>query len=142
MNEHEQTKKGLTNGISAYIIWGLLPIYWKFLESYDAFIVFSHRIIWSFIFMLFLLFITKHWKAFTVEWRRVTSNKRTFTLLFFIALLISINWVMFIWAVQNGYVIQSSLGYYMNPLINILLGVLLLKEKLSIAQITAFILAF
>src|SRR5699024_11723303 len=82
------------------------------------------------------------WKAFTVECRRVTSNKRTFTLLFFIALLNSINWVMFIWAVQNGYVIQSSLGYYMNPLINILLGVLLLKEKLSIAQITAFILAF
>lgn len=142
MKEVEQTKKGLTNGITAYIIWGLLPIYWKFLESYDAFIVFSHRIIWSFIFMLFLLFITKQWKSFAKEWRRVTKHKQTFTLLFFIALLISVNWIMFIWAVQNGYVIQSSLGYYMNPLINILLGVLFLKEKLSTAQITACILAF
>lgn len=137
-----QTKLGLTNGIAAYITWGFLPIYWKLLESYDAIIVFSHRIIWSFIFMLLLIFITKQWKLFWREWKRVTRNMRTFSLLLCIAFLISMNWMIFIWAVQNGYVIQSSLGYYMNPLINILLGVFFLKEKLTNAQMIACVLAF
>lgn len=135
------TKLGLTNGVAAYIIWGLLPIYWKLVQSYEPAIVFSHRILWSFVFMLLLLLVTKQWQSFWQEFRRITKEKRSMLLLICIASLISMNWLIFIWAVQNNYVIQSSLGYYMNPLINILLGVIFLKEKLSKAQVIAFILA-
>lgn len=140
--EQNQTKLGLTNGIAAYIIWGLLPIYWKLLQSYEATIVFSHRIIWSFIFMFILLIVTKMWHGFWQELKRIIHEKRSIFLLICISGLISTNWLIFIWAVQHGYVIQSSLGYYMNPLVNILLGVIFLKEKLTKGQVIACVLAF
>src|SRR5690625_4346684 len=135
-------KFGMVNGIGAYIIWGLLPIYWKLLDYYGADVVFSHRIIWSFVFMFFLLLFTKQFKPFIQACKRVFTHKKSLFVMIFIAILISINWLTFLWAVQNGFVIQSSLGYYINPLVNILLGVIVLKERLSTVQTISCILAF
>lgn len=135
-------KFGMVNGISAYLIWGLLPIYWKLLDYYGADIVFSHRIIWSFVFMIFLLLFTKQFTPFLQECKRIFTNIKSLFLMIIIALFISTNWLTFIWAVQNDYVIQTSLGYYINPLVNILLGVVVLKERLSKAQTISCILAF
>lgn len=135
-------KFGMFTGISAYLIWGLLPIYWKLLDYYGADIVFSHRIIWSFVFMIFLLIFTKQFTLFLKECKSIFANKKSIFIMMAIATLISINWLTFIWAVQNDYVIQASLGYYINPLVNILLGVVVLKERLSTAQTISCILAF
>src|SRR5690625_295308 len=135
-----KNKFGLFNGISAYIIWGLLPIYWRFLEHYEADIVFSHRIIWSFVFMVLLLSFTKQITPFFKECRKIFNDRRLMWTIIAIAILISLNWLVFIWAVQNEFVLQASLGYYINPLVNVLLGVIVLREKLSRAQTIACIL--
>lgn len=140
-HEYHHTKFGLINGILAYIIWGVLPIYWKFLSSYDATIVLSHRILWSFVFMMILITFTKAWPPFLHECKKLLQNKKNLISMIIVAFLISLNWLIFIWAVQNGYVIQSSLGYYINPIINILLGVFFLQEKLNKSQITACLIA-
>lgn len=139
--EHNQTKKGLAYGILAYVIWGILPIYWKLLSHYDAMIVLSHRILWSFVFMVILITFTKTWEPFMLECKKLFKNRRRMLSMIIVALLISANWLVFIWAVQNGYVIQSSLGYYINPIINIILGVIFLQEKLNKSQIVACLLA-
>src|SRR5690625_4011138 len=140
--EQNNMKLGMINGIFAYLIWGLLPIYWKSLYSYGADVVFSHRIIWSFVFMFLLIILTKQSKPFIHETKRIFKNKKLTILMFLIALIISGNWLIFIWAVQAGYVLQASLGYYINPLVNIFLGVIILKERLSRAQTISCVLAF
>ncbi len=138
----KNTKLGIISGIIAYFIWGLLPIYWKALDHYGADVVFSHRIIWSFVFMVVLISFTKQLRPFLLESKRIFKSKKLTILMCFIALFISANWLIFIWAVQTGYVLQASLGYYINPLVNIFLGVVILKERLSTAQKVSFFLAF
>jgi len=140
--EQNNVKLGIFNGIFAYLIWGLLPIYWKSLYSYSADVVFSHRIIWSFVFMMLLILFTKQLKPFLHETKRIFKNKKLTILMLIIAFIISANWLIFIWAVQAGYVLQASLGYYINPLVNIFLGVIILKERLSRAQTISCVLAF
>lgn len=140
MNE-QNVKKGVLYGISAYLLWGFLPIYWKLLESASAGVVLAHRIIWSFIFMIIFIIVTKRLKVFIKECKRILHHKRTMLLITAASLIISANWLIFIWAVQAGHVIQTSLGYYINPLMSVLLGVLFLKERLTPVQIISFILA-
>lgn len=134
-------KLGIILGLGAYLMWGFLPIYWKYLESVRPDVVLSHRIIWSCIFMLLIVLFTKQTRSFITECRRILHQKKTLIIITTASILISLNWLIFIWAVQNEYVIQTSLGYYMNPLINVLLSVVFLKETLSKAQITAVALA-
>ena len=119
-------KKGLGYAIIAYIAWGLLPVYWKLFGSLMAGEILSHRVIWSFVFMAILILAGKgRWQQF----RTLLTNRTTFLLVGASSLLISTNWLIFIWAVNNGHVIETSLGYYITPLFNIMLAVLFLREK-------------
>lgn len=136
-----ETKIGIVSAASAYLLWGFLPIYWKELGSVAAGAILAHRIIWSFIFMLVLLLLLNKWKAFIQECKQIFSNKRKLIGLIFASLIISGNWLLFIWAVNSEHVIQASLGYYINPLISIMLGILILKETLTKAEVFSVILA-
>lgn len=134
-------KKGIFFGLTAYILWGFLPIYWKLLGDTHAGAVLAHRIIWSFVFMIIFIILTKRSKAFLLECKQILHQKKTLLIITTASFVISCNWLLFIWAVQQEYVIQVSLGYYINPLVSILLGIIFLKEKLSKAQILSCILA-
>ena len=137
----KKIRHGIFYGLSAYIIWGFLPIYWKLLDNVDAGAVLAHRIIWSFVFMILFILVTKKWSLFIQQCKEIFLNAKVVTLITVASLLISFNWLIFIWAVQNEFVVQASLGYYINPLISVLLGMIFLREKLSKLQIFSFILA-
>lgn len=131
-------KKGLWYAILAYTAWGLLPIYWRSFDSLLAGEILSHRVIWSFVFMAILLLIGKSgW----TEFRKMVTNGKMLLQIGVCSILISSNWLIFIWAVNNGHVIETSLGYYITPLINIMLAVLFLREKPSRSQWVAVALA-
>lgn len=134
---NERTQ-GIIYILTAYLIWGILPLFWKQLESFSAGIILAHRIIWSFVFVSILLTITKRWTLFK---KTLFQLKSSFFLLIS-SIIISINWFVYIWAVNHNHIIETSLGYYINPLISILLGMLLLKEKLTIWQKSSLLLAF
>lgn len=134
-------KKGVLYGIISYVVWGLLPIFWKALESVRADVVFSHRIIWSFFFLSLYILLTKNVQPFINEFKQIFTNKKLTFAMIAASLFIGSNWLVFIWAVQNGYVVQASLGYYINPLMSILLGVIILKEPISHLQKLAVLLA-
>lgn len=136
-----QQKQGIFYGIFAYVLWGVLPVYWKLLDTTGADIVLAHRIIWSFVFMLVFILATKRWAAFITEWKRIIRNRKTFLTISSASLVISLNWLIFIWAVQHDYVVQASLGYYINPLVSVLFAVIFLKESLSKLQTFSFIVA-
>ena len=141
MNKTEM-KLGAFHAGFSYFLWGLLPIYWKFLSSVNAKEILASRIFWSFIFMLIILFFTKKWGLFVHTLKGFANNKKQMYALTIASLLISVNWFTYIWAVNSGHMIEASLGYYINPLISILLGMIVLKEKLSGYQYASFGLAF
>ena len=119
-------KKGVLYGIGAYLLWGIFPIYWKWLQAVPAIQIISHRIIWSFILLALILFVTRQWQAF----RSAALIPRIFLIYLASAILLSINWLTYVWAVNSGFVVETSLGYFINPLLSVLLGVLFLREKL------------
>jgi chloramphenicol-sensitive protein RarD len=117
--------KGTLAALAAYFLWGLLPIYWKLIQQVAATEILAHRMLWSFVFMLGLM-------AWGREWRWLkTAVTRPRTLLLFVtsATLLGINWLTYIWGVNNGYIVDTSLGYFINPLVNVLLGVVFLQER-------------
>jgi chloramphenicol-sensitive protein RarD len=129
--------KGLLFGVSAYIIWGLLPLYWKLVEEAGAYEILAHRGIWSLLICLSLLALRKQLKS---AYEMVRSS-RTLSLLFLASGLLTINWGVYIWSVTVNRVVEAALGYYITPLINVTFGVLLLREKLRLAQWIAVVLA-
>lgn len=139
--DSQQRNKGIIIGITAYIIWGLLPMYWKALDVVRPDVVFAHRIVWSFFFIFIYIAVTNRMKPFLIELKRILLHKKVLFAIVVASLVIGLNWLVFIWAVQNNYVLQASLGYYMNPLMNVLLGVLFLKERLSRIQQLSVVLA-
>ena len=134
-------KVGAIQAGFSYFLWGLLPIYWKFLDQVNAQEILANRIFWSFIFMVIILVITRKGSLFVATLKGFAENKKQMVALTIASLLISVNWFVYIWAVNSGHMIEASLGYYINPLISILLGMLVLKEKLTVAQRVSFILA-
>jgi chloramphenicol-sensitive protein RarD len=135
--DHARTRAGLFLGFGAYLLWGVLPLYFKALAAVDPVEIVAHRILWS---LLFLAALATHWS----RWNAIRTALRTpkvLGLLAVTAVLIGVNWLVYIWAVLNGHVLAGSLGYYLNPLANVLLGVVLLKEKLTRAQTFAVVLA-
>ena len=132
-----KVNKGLLFGISAYIIWGLLPLYWKLVEEAGAYEILAHRGIWSLLICVSLLALRKQLKS---AYEMVRSS-RTFSLLFLASGLLTINWGVYIWSVTVNRVVEAALGYYITPLINVTFGVLLLREKLRPAQWIAVALA-
>ena len=129
--------KGLLFGISAYIIWGLLPLYWKLVEEAGAYEILAHRGIWSLLICISLLALRKQLRSAYV----MVRSSRTISLLFLASGLLTINWGVYIWSVTVNRVVEAALGYYITPLINVTFGVLLLREKLRPAQWIAVALA-
>jgi len=128
---------GVLYAVLAYTAWGLLPIYWKFFEHIPALEVLSHRIIWSMIFLLGIL----TWQRRGAEFSQLWQSPRKLLLLLCTALLLTFNWGLYIYGVNSDRVLETSLGYYINPLVNVLLGFLVLKERLHWGQQVAVILA-
>jgi chloramphenicol-sensitive protein RarD len=136
-----ETQKGVIYAGFSYLLWGLLPIYWKLLDNVNAKEILASRVLWSFIFMVIILILTKKWGLFVQTIKGFAKNKKQMYALTIASLLISVNWFIYIWAVNSGHMIEASLGYYINPLISILLGMFVLKEKLTVYQYVSFILA-
>ena len=141
-----KNKLGLLFGISAYSLWGAFPLYWPLLEPANPLEIVSHRAVWTLVFCFIVLAATKALKSTLVTLKRPTVAVK----LFLSSLLISINWLVYIWATNNEHVVEASLGYYINPLIIIGFGVIFLKEKMrplqwaavSIATIGVLVLTF
>ena len=128
---------GIFYGVSAYVIWGLLPVYWRWLERASAFEILSHRAIWSLVFcILFLAFQKQLIRAI-----KLIKDFRTFSLLALTSLLLSLNWGIYIWSVSVNRVVEAALGYYITPLVAVGFGVFALKEKLRIMQLASVMLA-
>ncbi len=128
---------GTVYAASAYVAWGLLPLYWRLLEAVPATEILAHRIFWSFIFTASILALTGGWRTLPAAF----AEKRKLAVLLASGVLISFNWYTYIWAVNSGFVIQASMGYYIAPLVSVLLGVTVLKEHLTRWQAMAAILA-
>lgn len=137
----EQQKEGIIYAALSYFIWGLIPIYWKFVQHVSAGEILAHRVLWSFVFMIILLLLINKWRGFLSFVKEIAYQPKKLAALLTASILVSINWGIFIWAVNSGHILQTSLGYYINPLVSVLLGVVVLKEKLSGAQILSFTLA-
>jgi len=118
---------GLLYGVAAYGLWGLMPLYIKAVSAAPALEVLAHRVVWAF--LLLLLFCAQQGQLGAL--RGALRHRRTFVAMVASAALIGVNWLVYIWAVMNGRVLESSLGYYVNPLVNVLLGVLVLRERLE-----------
>lgn len=127
--------KNLVNGILAFVLWGLFPIYWRGLQAVAAPEILAYRIVGSLFFVAFLLIITKKWK-----WLKDLTFKK-FSYYGLSSVFISTNWLVYIWAVNNNQVVEASLGYYINPLMNVLLGTIFLHETLRQKQKIAIFIA-
>jgi chloramphenicol-sensitive protein RarD len=123
-------KLGLVYGVSAYVMWGLFPLYWPLLQPASALEIVSHRAVWTMVFCIIVLAITHALKSTLATFKRPKVAVKLFTT----TILISINWLVYIWATNNNHVVEASLGYYINPLIIIAFGVILLKEKMRALQ--------
>ena len=134
-------KLGVLYGLGAYFLWGLLPIYWKQLHHVPAFEILANRFIWSVVFVLLLLACTGRLGEFARETRQVFSTLKSGCTMVLAAVMIAFNWGIFIWAVEDGRIVETSLGYYINPLISVLFGMVFLKERLNRLEWTAVALA-
>lgn len=128
---------GVFYAIICYLAWGMFPLFWKQLAHVDAIQVLAHRILWSFVFVFIVIMFSKRKKYLVV-----LKQKRTWKWLSLTGVLIGTNWVVYIYAINHGHIVESSFGYYINPLMNVALGVIVLKERLPKLQIIAIGLAF
>ena len=129
----QTSHKGLITALGCYLIWGLLPIYWGLLHHISAYSVLAHRIMWSALFMSFVA-IGLNYQQFKKDCIHLKKNTSQLWLLFMASLLVSSNWGLYIWAISNNRVMDTSFGYYINPLLNVVLGVFIFKEKLTFIQ--------
>ena len=130
-------KKGILFGIGAHTLWGFFLVYWKLLHGIPALQLLGHRIIWSFLLLMVVLLVTRQWGDF-----RRNFNLRTILIYTIAALLIGGNWLTYVCAVNANLVVETSLGYFINPLLSVLLGVIILREKLRPFQWIPILLAF
>ena len=121
--------KGIFYALGAYGLWGLFPVYWKWLQHVPALQLIGHRIGWSFILLMVVIFATNQWTKF-----RSALTRRVLGVYLVSGLLLSVNWLVYIWGVNAGYVVETSLGYFINPLLSVLLGMIFLRERLRPAQ--------
>lgn len=138
----ENYKQGIFFGLAAYVLWGILPVYWKALELVSPFEILSSRFMWSCVFVFLLIIFQKKWLLFTKEVKQVFSNVKTGAAMAAAGITISFNWGTFIWAVNNGHIVETSMGYYINPLVSILFAVVFLRERLDKMQLAAITCAF
>lgn len=122
--------KGVWYGIAAYAMWGFFPIYWKLLHALPALQLLGHRIVWSFILLSIFILLTRQWNDF----RSVAFVPKTLGLYSVAGVLLSLNWLIYVWGVNAGFIVETSLGYFINPLLSVLFGVFFLREKLRPMQ--------
>lgn len=128
---------GIVTALGAFGIWGFLPLYWKALDQVGSMEIMTHRIVWSMLFVALLLFIRRNWQSL----RKAMQSPSVLLNALTCALLLGANWLTYIWGVNSGYIIETSLGYYINPLMNVLLAVIVLQERLRPLQWLAIALA-
>lgn len=133
------TKKSLIAILICYFSWGLFPIYFKLLKSIDAYEVLAMRVLCSFIFMILVVLLAKNKNSISLEIKKIWQNKKSFSLLVLASFLITANWLTYIIAVNTNHVLEASFGYYLNPIVTIILAVVFLKEKLTRIQTIACI---
>lgn len=129
--------KGIWNGLAAYVLWGFFPIYWKLLHEVPALEVIGHRISWSFLLLLIVILFTRQWKNF----RTAALTPKVIGIYTLAGVVLTINWLIYVWGVNSGFIVETSLGYFINPLISVLLGVFFLHERLRPMQWIAVALA-
>ena len=132
-----EIRRGYLFGIAAYGLWGVLPIYFKAIAAVAAVDIVAHRVLWSLPFLALLLFFGTGWS----DVRQAIRRRGTLLLLLFTAALIATNWLLYVYAVTSGHILAGSLGYYLNPLVNVVLGRLILKERLTWLQWAAVAIA-
>lgn len=131
------TPRGVITALAAFLIWGFFPLYFKLLQAYDAFEIIGHRIIWTFVTILALLIVGKKW-----QWLQIIKSEPKWLLYTMLSgAIISVNWLVYVWAVNNDRILEASLGYYIGPLVGVLLSLVVLKERLRPLQWLAVILA-
>ena len=133
----DETGKGVLLAMTACIIWGIAPIYFKFIQYVPAIEILTHRIIWSFFFMLILISLYRLWPKLKLA----CQHPKKLLALAMTALLIGCNWLLYIWAVNNNHLLEASLGYFINPLVSVLLGLIFLGERFRGLQWVALLLA-
>jgi len=124
-------RKGIVYGLLSYFLWGILPIYWSSVTGVNAFEILANRIVWALIFMIIVLLALGKWGAFVKEFQEICSNRRKLLTVVAAGITILFNWGIFIWAVSEGRIVETSMGYYINPLVSILFGVIFLGERLD-----------
>ena len=122
--------KGIIFAAGAYIIWGVLPIYWEALQEVSAVQILAHRIVWSFLFLVILVSVRRNWG----EIRIAASTPRVLAIYALAAVLLATNWLIYVWGVNSEQIVETSLGYFINPLFSVAMGVVLLREKLRPMQ--------
>ncbi|ELV8626864.1 EamA family transporter RarD [Vibrio cidicii] len=137
VEEQQRARQGVLLAIGAYTMWGIAPIYFKSISSVSALEILSHRVVWSFFLLAALLHFGRNWRAVSA----VITNKSKMLYLVSTAILVGVNWLIFIWAVNANHMLDASLGYYINPLFNVLLGMIFLGERLRKLQWFAVALA-
>ncbi|AIV04059.1 chloramphenical resistance permease RarD [Vibrio harveyi] len=135
--QQQRSRQGVLLAIGAYTMWGIAPIYFKSIAEVSPLEILSHRVIWSFFLLAALLHFGRHWRSV----RNIIKNKTKMMFLVSTAILVGANWLIFIWAVNSNHMLDASLGYYINPLINVLLGMVFLGERLRKLQWFAVVLA-
>jgi chloramphenicol-sensitive protein RarD len=130
-------KKGLLYALGAYFFWGLFPLYWKFLQHVPAPQLIGHRVVWSFALLLLFLLVSRQFTDF----RRYLLDRKTLLVYAVAAVLIGVNWLVYVWAVNAEFIVETSLGYFINPLLSVVLGMLFFRERLRSWQWLAVILA-
>ncbi|MEZ8054784.1 chloramphenical resistance permease RarD [Vibrio lentus] len=129
-DDQQRTRQGILLAVAAYTMWGIAPIYFKSLSEVSPFEILSHRVVWSFFLLAFLLHMSRGWRKV----RDTLTSKPKMLYLVATSILVGANWLIFIWAVNSNHMLDASLGYYINPLINVLLGMFFLGERLRKLQ--------
>lgn len=132
---------GVASAVGCYLIWGFLPIYWKLIDNVPAMEILAHRVVWCFLFLLGLLAFTGRIGQTRRELASIAASRIKVAGVLAAAVIVTVNWFIYIWAVNDSRILETSLGYYINPLVSVLLGVVVLKERLTVRQAAAVALA-
>jgi len=137
VKSQQESLTGVVYTATAFLIWGLSPVYWKVLHTVPPLEIIMHRTIWSFVFLLIVLVFLRYGNEFTAA----VKKRSTFLVLIPTAMLLAFNWFLYIWSVNNEHILQASLGYFITPLVNVLLGMFFLRERLRPLQAVSLVLA-
>lgn len=136
-DDAKRSRQGVLFAIAAYTMWGVAPVYFKLLQQVPALEILAHRIIWSFVLVLLLIFGLRRWQRI----KPVVTNKKQMLRLTIATFLLGGNWFLFIWAINNNHILDASLGYYINPLLNVAIGMAVFAERMRRIQLVAIALA-